>query len=298
MKADRLALIGIVLGLAGASLLALFLVRGQGEAAEETATVLVAGVDGVAPNTGAEALPALLEPREVPLDLVPQNALAAAEDVTGQRAVRRIGPGEILTRDQFGAAGPSAGGVIVEEGWEALTVEAAPAPGLEGYATPGSLVNLYWTATPTAGATPAQAQQVAAPVAEPFTQLVMAHTEVLAVTRGTLTGEAQQVREGQGGPTGVFLLKVRPEDVPGLVHAEQHGELWFTLANEDDPTPDVRRVTASDLSPAAVAESVTAARAQLEADRAEEEAEAEAAAAGAAAPETAAAGTSAEGDGR
>lgn len=270
MKANRLALLGVLLGLAGAVLLALFVTTSSDDASGETMTVYVAGDAGILPGTLAEEVATVAELRDVPVDVVPARALASATDITGQRAARPIGPGEILTADQFSVVGPAAGGVVVPEGWEVISVEASAAPGVEGYATVGSLLNLYYT-----GATP----QVSLPDGtvvdqggENFTQLVMAHTEVLAVTRGTLTGEATAVSEQAAAGGLVFLLKVRPEDVPTLVFAEQHGSLWYTLANEADPAPTSERFTFEGLDPAAITQAISEARTQLETERAAQEA--------------------------
>ena len=268
MKANRLALVGILLGLAGTVLLALFVTSSSGEKAGETAAVWMASDAGIAAGTPAEEVAAAAVLRDVPLDLVPARALIGPDDVVGQQVSRPLGPGEILTADQFAPVGPAAGGLVVPEGWEVLSVEASPAPGVEGYATTGSLLNLYYTATTKPQAT-ADGQTVAG---EAFTQLVTAHTEVLAVTRGTLTGEATAVNEQAAAGGMVFLLKVRPEDVPTLVFAEQNGSLWFSLANADDPAPTSERFTFEDLDPAAITQSISEARTQLEADRAATEA--------------------------
>ena len=280
MSSSRLTILGVVLGLAGAALLALFLVSGSGQSSGDQVSVLVAADGGVPLGTTADALGELLESREVPADVAPARAVADLAELTGQRVARPIGPGEIITIDQFGQPGPATGGVIVEEGWEAITVSAAPAPGLQGYATPGSLVNLYLTATEpdlvsATGTTAPDGSQVISPDGQvtqdgrPFTQLVMAHTEVLAVTPGTLTGEAQQT---EGGPSGVFLLKVRAQDVPTLVFAEQQGEIWFTLANENDPVPTAERFFFDGLDPAAIQAALGEARAALDAGRDEADA--------------------------
>lgn len=271
MKANRLALIGIIFGIAGAVLLALFVTSSSGSVSEERMAVLVAGDRGIQPGTDAGEVATMAELREVPLDVVPDRAISTTTDVEGQRVARPVGPGEILTVDQFAPVGPASGGVVVPEGWEAVSIEAQPAPGLEGYATPGSLINVYVTAT-----TPATTLPDGTPDrqgAQPFTQLVLGHTEVLAVTRGTLTGEATSVNDVSAASGLVFLLKLRPADVPTMVFAEQQGQLWFSLANADDPSPVAERVTFDSLDPDAITQSVSEARTQLEQDRARAEAE-------------------------
>ena len=268
MKANRLALVGVLLGVAGAVLLALFVTTSSGDPVGETTRVYVAGDAGILAGTTAEAVGTVAELREVPVDVAPARALTSTEDVAGQVASRPIGPGEILTADQFSLAGPAAGGVVVPEGWEVVSIEAAPAPGVEGYASVGSLLNIYFTGT--SPATPGVDGTTVA--GQPFTQLVMGHTEVLAVTRGTLTGEATAVSEQAASGGLIFLLKVRPEDVTTLVYAQQHGSLWFSLATEGDPAPTAERFTFDGLDPAAITQAVSEARTQLETDRAAQEA--------------------------
>lgn len=287
MSAQRLALLGIMLGLTGAVLLAVLVTRGGTATPGDvpTTAVWVATDEGIPAGTPGEDLPRMLQLREVPADVVPARAVEDTATLLGQRAARTVGPGEILTGDQFAAVGPALGGVVVPEGWEAVSVEAQPAPGLEGYATPGSLVNLYVTATTPVSETPVaqtpagqagpgpdpagSAQPAGVAGGQPFTQLVLGHTEVLAVTRGTLTGEAGAVDPAAATTSLVFLLKVRPADVPTLVFAEEQGHLWFSLAHPDDPPAVAERVTFETLEPGRITQSVSEARTQLETDQAE-----------------------------
>ncbi|CAN5261281.1 hypothetical protein BH23ACT9_BH23ACT9_36450 [soil metagenome] len=266
MKSNKLALLGIAFGIAGAALLALFVsTSGTPSVDVPTAEVFVAAESGIGAGTTAENLGGLALVREIPLDVVPGRAITSTADIAGQRAVRAVGPGEILTTDQFAAPGPAVGGFLVPEGWEAVSVEAAPAPGLQGYATPGSLVNLYVTMSEPPVQDDGNPETPTPPDPRPFTQLVLGHTEVLAVTRGTLTGEAQQVADGQAAP-GVFLLQVRPQDMPTLLFAQAQGSLWFTLANAEDPAPSAQRFFYDGLAPDQITAQVAEARAQLQRD--------------------------------
>ncbi len=89
-----------------------------------------------------------------------------------------------------------------------------------------------------------------APAGDPsYTQLVLGHVDVLAVTRGTLTGEARDPAEAVADGPIVLLLQLRPEDAPLLIHAQKHGSLWFSLVNEEDAPPDARRVQVDDFDP-------------------------------------------------
>ncbi len=250
MRSNTTAVIGLVVGLIGAILLGLFVARStDGDVPADAVTVLVAATD-ITANTPATSLTAAqVETRDVPGDLRPVTAVDDVAALEGQLAVRTIGRGEILSTTMFAAAGPVAGGVIVEEGYEAISVQADRAPGVEGYVTPGDKVNVYATVI----------QQAAGELASPFTQLVLGHVRVLAVTPGASDGQAAQVTEG--APTRLtMLLEVRPEDAPVLVFAEQQGSLWYSLVNGDDPAPAVARVQLQDLDPAtrqaAIAEAI------------------------------------------
>lgn len=262
MTSNRTILAGLAAGIIGAVLLGLFVATGPSpsEASEPTVPVYVAAA-AIDADTRTEGLGAAVRTADAPASLVPQRRVTDLEQLAGQRALRPIGPGEILTTDQFGAPGPAPGGFVVPDGYEAVSVETLPAPGAQGYVTPGAQVNVYGVlAEPTDDPAATGERSVA------FTQLLLGHVEVLAVTRGTLTGEARQPGDEQNTGRIVLLLKVRPEDVPVLVYGESQGSLWFSLVNDDDPPPSSARITLDDLDPAArseaVAEAIAAERAQ------------------------------------
>ncbi|HVL98492.1 MAG TPA: Flp pilus assembly protein CpaB [Egibacteraceae bacterium] len=258
---NKTTLAGAVLGVIGAGLLALFVAQAAGPAkAEATVTALVVN-DGLAPGMGAPEVGARVREAEVPASLAPAGRIVDLDELAGRKVVRSVGAGEILTASQFAAAGPAAGGLVVPSGYEAITLEAEPAPGVQGYVTPGSRVNVYATvAGDGAAGDPAAGQ--------PYTQLVLGHVDVLAVTPGTLTGESQDpAAKGSDGRI-VLLLQVLPEDTPVLVHAQKQGSLWFTLVNPNDPPPGARRVQVGDLDAAQRTHAIGAARARQDAERA------------------------------
>lgn len=251
---NKTTIAGAVLGLLGAGLLALFVSQAGGTSAEaeDTVTALVAA-DDLSKGMTADQVGALVREAEVPASLAPGSRILSLDELEGRQVVRAVGAGEMLTAAQFAAAGPLAGGLVVPEGYEAMTLEAGPAPGVEGYVTPGSRVNVYATVTDGAA---------------PYTQLVLGHLDVLAVTRGDLTGESRAPNEAAADGTIVLLLQVRPEDAPVLIHAERHGDLWFTLVNEDDPAPGARRVELGDLDSGLRTQAIGEARARQDAARA------------------------------
>lgn len=248
---NRTTLVGGLLGALGALLLGLLVLKPDSGAPAKTAYVVR---EALAPGMRADDVRARVRATEVPGDLLPQRRVQDLADLGDHQVVRAVGPGEILTLDQFAAAGPVAGGVVVPAGYEALTIEADPAPGVGGYVTPGARVNVYVTVSEQGGGPLAQA-------APGYTQLVLGHIDVLAVTRGTSTGEAQPVdaQAAQGKVT--LLLQVPPADVPVLIHAQARGPLWFSLVNRDDPAPQARRVGAEALDPGARTAAVAAGRA-------------------------------------
>lgn len=256
---NKTTIAGAVLGVVGAALLALFVAQAGGSA-EAGATVAALVVDqDLEAGMDAAAVAGRVREDTVPQSLAPVGRITDLEEVQGQKVVRAIGAGEILTASQFAAAGPVAGGVVVPEGYEAITLEAEPAPGVEGYVTPGSRVNVYATMT-NSGAPAGEAAG-----APSYTQLVLGHVDVLAVTRGKLTGESQDPSEVSAEGPIVLLLQVRPEDAPVLIHAQKHGSLWFTLVNADNPPPGARRVQAGDFDPAQRTQAINEARANQDA---------------------------------
>lgn len=253
MKGNRVALLGVLLGLAGAGLLALFVAAGRSVPAASPATTAALIVsEALAPGMTAEEVAAKVREVQVPDTLVPERRVLDVAGLHNQRIVRPVGPGEVLTFDQFAPPGPQTGGLVVADGFEALTVEAEPAPGLEGYATPGSRVNIYATLGPDEA---------------PVTQMILAQTEVLAVTPGTLTGESQEP-PGTGLPEKiVLLLQVPTSDVPRVVHAAQEddgGALWFTLPSPRDPGGAAAPVDLTDLTPTTTERTPTSEQAEEE----------------------------------
>lgn len=238
---NRTTLVGGLLGALGALLLGLFVLQPDG-ADGPVATAYVVREE-LTPGMRLQDVRARVRASEVPDELLPQRRVRDLDELQERQVLRSVGPGEMLTFDQFASAGPVAGGVVVPAGYEAVTIEADPAPGMGGYATPGARVNVYVTVTEQ-GAGPL------APSAPGYTQLVLGHVDVLAVTRGTSTGEAQPVESQAAQGRVTLLLQVAPADVPVLIHAQARGPLWFSLVNRDDPAPQARRVGPESLDPA------------------------------------------------
>jgi pilus assembly protein CpaB len=249
---NKTTIAGAVLGVIGAGLLALFVAQAGGAKAEETIIAFVVQED-LAPGMGLDDVRSRVGETDVPVSLAPSARITDFEELQGKEVVRAVSTGEILTASQFASAGPAAGGLVVPAGYEAMSVEADPAPGGQGYVTPGSRVNVYTTVTEDGGA--------------PYTQMVLGHVDVLAVTRGNLSGESRPPAENASDGRIVLLLQVRPEDTPVLIHAQRHGALWFTLANEDDPAPAARRVELGELDPGARTQAIHEARARQDAAR-------------------------------
>lgn len=256
---NKTTIAGAVLGVLGAALLSLFVAQAASSAGaqggEDTVTALVAR-DDLTSGMGAEQIATRVVETDVPASLAPARRITNVDELAGRQVVRTVGAGEILAESQFAGAGPVAGGLVVPAGYEAMTLEADPAPGVQGYVTPGSRVNVYTTVANTGGGPAAPAG------GQPYTQLVLGHLDVLAVTKGTLTGESRDPSAEAGDGRIVLLLQVRPEDAPVLIHAQQSGALWFTLVNDEDPAPAVRRVQVGDLEPGERTQAISEARAR------------------------------------
>lgn len=260
---NKTMIAGAVLGVLGAALLAVFVAQAAGSAkAEPTVTALVVDQD-LAPGMSIEEVRDLVREDDVPESMAPAGRITDLDELQGQKVVRPVGAGEVLTASQFAGAGPVAGGVVVPTGYEAITLEAEPAPGVEGYVTPGSRVNVYATMADSGGDPAA---------GDSYTQLVLGHVDVLAVTRGTLTGESRDPAEASSDSAIILLLQVRPEDAPLLIHAQKHGSLWFTLVSEDNPPPAAHRVQVGDFDPGHRTQAIGEARARQDEARAKDEA--------------------------
>ncbi len=123
---NKTMIAGVVLGVVGAGLLALFVAQAGGSApakAESTVTALVVDEDLAAGMDVAEVAARVRE-EAVPVSLAPVSRIANLDDIDGQKVARAVGAGEILAASQFAATGPGAGGFVVPEGYEAVTVEA------------------------------------------------------------------------------------------------------------------------------------------------------------------------------
>lgn len=265
---NKTTLMGAALGLVGAVLLMLFVAQAGGAAGDEATTSAYVVTENLEPGMGPDEIRGRVEASEVPERTAPQQRITDLDELDGKEIVRPVGVGELLTATQVAEPGPLAGGVVVPDGYEAVTVEADPAPGVEGYVTRGSRVNVYATLT-AAGQAPAEGQPAGD---DTFTQLVLGHVDVLAVSRGDHTGGSQ---EG-GGADGriVLMLQVRPEDAPVLIHAQRQGELWFSLVNPDDPAPSSNRIDMNQFEPGRRTSEINEARSQQDAaDQPQEETE-------------------------
>lgn len=263
MKKNKTVLAGGLVALLGAGLLALFVAQAGGRAGAEEATAKAYVVtESLRAGMVVDEVRQHVSETLVPQSLAAERRVTDFADIQGKRLSRPVGEGEILHADQFAAAGPLSGGLVVPDGYEAITLEADPAPGVQGYVTPGSRVNVYATMSGADNADPA------APGGDAYTQLVLGHLDVLAVTRGNLTGESQPA-DGEG-PEGriVLLLQVRPEDAPVLVHAQSQGALWFTLVNPDDAPPSSARIGDGDLDPGRRTQAIHEARSKQDAAKA------------------------------
>lgn len=258
MKTNKTVIAGAVVALLGAGLLALFVAQAAGGGGQRATAVAYVAAEPLTAGMDAEEIRSRVEQTRVPTSLAAERRVTDFADIEGQRLLRALGEGEILHADQFAHAGPASGGLVVPSGYEAISVEAEPAPGAQGYVTPGSRVNIYVTVDDGDGAA-ADGDDPGAAGGDSYTQRVLGHVDVLAVTPGTLTGESSEPSEGGNDGRIVLLLQLAPDDAPVLVHAEQRGALWFSVVNPDDEVPDGRRVDAGDFAANARTDAIRAA---------------------------------------
>lgn len=265
---NKTMIAGVLVGLLGAGLLLVFVAQAGGASEDGASTPAYLVTEDLEPGMTPAQVRERVEAGEVPERLAPERRVTDLADLEGQEVVRRVGTGEVLSADQFSPPGPAAagGGVVVPSGYEAITVEAEPAPGVEGYVSPGSRVNVYATFAQGGAAGAAEGGEPAAEGDGAYTQLVLGHLDVLATSPASSTGDGE---EAAGSPQGgmvdgkvVLLLQVRPEDAPVLIHASRQAQLWYTLVNSDDDAATPTRVQNGDFDPGARATEIDAARAR------------------------------------
>lgn len=214
-----LALTGAVIcGLLGVMLVTRYIASVQTHAGELGNVVVATTVIQV----GAKIAPEQLALAPIPNGSAPQGAYRELAEVAGRVALVPIGIREPLTTSKLAPEGEVAGlGVLIPEGFRAMTVKVDDVVGVSGFVQPGSFVDVVAVIVP-----PAQAQASQGPISK----IVLQNIKVLA------SGPRIDSPEDQREPSHVsaVTLLVTPEQAEKLVLATNEGRLQLVMRNYSD----------------------------------------------------------------
>ena len=211
-----LALTGaIVCGLLGVMLVTRYIAGVQNHA-KDLGDVVVAKVEiPVGAKIAAEQL--ALAP--IPNGSVPEGAHRQLDEVVGRVALVPIGIREPITSTKLAAEGEGAGlGVLIPEGYRAMTVKVDEIVGISGFVQPGSFVDIVAVVTPIQGSQ------------GPISKIVLQNIKVLA------SGPRIDSPENQREPHTVSAVTVlvTPEQAEKLVLAGAESRLQLVMRNYSD----------------------------------------------------------------
>lgn len=219
-KFNPIIAVGAVLLLVGVVVLAILAGRG-GSSSSSKVKALVAQADVPA---GTSASSANLRVEEVSSKDVPAGSPTDLSSLAGKFATTRILKGQVITAASFGqVSAPTAAGVPLPKGKQALGVELGFAPGGLRYVVPGNKINIY--------AVPKQKVTNGTLHITPG-QVILRDVLVLRTTPGAGDGSGTAPTPGVGNLD--FLLAVDEIQARVLVGASVTTDvnvLYFTLSS-------------------------------------------------------------------
>jgi len=155
----------------------------------------------------------------IPNGSVPEGAHRQLDEVVGRVALIPIGIREPVTTGKLAMEGEAAGlGVLIPEGYRAMTVKVDDVVGVSGFVRPGSFVDIV------AVVTPLQATQ------GPISKIVLQNIKVIA--SGPKIDSPENQREAS--PVSAVTVLVTPEQAEKLVLATGEGRLQLVMRNYSD----------------------------------------------------------------
>lgn len=211
-----LALTGaVVCGLLGVMLITRYIASVQNYA-KDLGNVVVAKVEI---PVGAKIAPEQLALAPIPNGSAPEGALRNLEQVAGRVALVPIGIREPVTNAKLAAEGEGAGlGVLIPEGYRAMTVKVDEIVGISGFVQPGSYVDIVAVVTPIQGSQ------------GPISKIVLQNIKVLA--SGPRIDSPENQREPQS--VSAVTVLVTPEQAEKLVLAGAESRLQLVMRNYSD----------------------------------------------------------------
>jgi pilus assembly protein CpaB len=157
----------------------------------------------------------------IPNGSAPEGAYRTLDEVAGRVSLMEIGIREPITDRKLAPEGEGAGlGVLIPEGYRAMTVKVDDIVGVSGFVQPGSFVDVVAVILP-------MAQNAAQ---GPVSKIVLQNIKVLA------SGARIDSPENQREPSNVtaVTLLVTPEQAEKLVLASNEGKLQLVMRNYSD----------------------------------------------------------------
>lgn len=185
-------------------------------------------------GTTAEAAAAagLIEQRAVPRSAVPDGAITSLAQIEGTVAVTDIQPGEIILQARFGEGVVGARGLRpIPDDMQAISVDVGVVPGVAGFITPGSFVNMMVQLAVPVGE---EDEETGETPEELRVQFIIQNTEVLAVGRRVIQEGEETVQQTENI---LLTLAVTAEDAERVAFAALNGQLYFTLLPEELDAP-------------------------------------------------------------
>jgi len=189
---------------------------------------------------GAKIAPEQLALAPIPNGSAPDGVYRTMDEVAGRVAIIPIGIKEPITTTKLAPEGTGAGlGVLIPEGYRAMTVKVDEIVGVSGFVQPGSFVDIVAVVTPAT-----QNNQ------GPISKIVLQNIKVLA------SGPKIDSPENQREPHSVSAVTVlvTPEQAEKLVLASAEGRLQLVMRNfsdqEDTRTAGANKTTLLNGEPA------------------------------------------------
>lgn len=185
-----------------------------------------------------------VEQREIPRNLLAENAVTDLSQVRGRLVQELVLPGDQLILDRFAAPGEGLQVLSVPPGHQATSIEVGVPPGVAGFVQEGDHISVIaYLDVPIEGSSvvvtdPETGQEELIRQLEPRAEYLIQDVEVLAVGRRVVTDP--NAPEGQqAAPEAAILLTlaVTPEEAEQLTFAALDGELRLTLLPDDETTP-------------------------------------------------------------
>jgi pilus assembly protein CpaB len=172
-------------------------------------------------GTPWQAVSSTVKPTSVPAAARPADAVSSFTQLSGLTSVRRIEVGEVVTTAQFGAsASPSAGGLPLPPGMNAITIEVPFIESVAGYVSAGDKVNVYVNSKEAGNAT----------------QLLVSNVLVLATVpaagKAAAAAPAASATPAAGGTS--YTLALTPSDTEKVIFAKTYEVMWFGLVHAGD----------------------------------------------------------------